>query len=293
VTFVATATDNCPGVSYVCVPASGTTFAKGTNSVTCTATDAAGNTATCGFSVIVVDQQAPTIGCLPSIVTNTAGALGTVVTFATPTASDNCPGVTVTYAPGSPVSGDTFPVGTSNVVFVATDAAGNQNTCTFSVTVLGPRTQLQGIRDDVLALRGQTSDPTDIKKLDSVITTLSKMDALWTDEGHVDPRKGGVFYSLTKSSLSTLQKLIINPKSTLSATTLRNFLKRINAATRLITVILIDNATAANGNASYLAKASSALAAGDLAATNGDYAGANQFYKIARRAAVNALKKHG
>jgi hypothetical protein len=45
------ASDNCPGVTVACVPPSGTPFPVGTTTVTCTATDASGNTATCSFSV--------------------------------------------------------------------------------------------------------------------------------------------------------------------------------------------------------------------------------------------------
>ena len=48
-----TASDNCPGVTTACVPPSGSPLPLGTTSVTCTATDAAGNTATCSFSVTV------------------------------------------------------------------------------------------------------------------------------------------------------------------------------------------------------------------------------------------------
>ena len=50
-----TASDNCPGVTAACVPPSGSTFPPGSTSVTCTATDAAGNTATCSFNVVVFD----------------------------------------------------------------------------------------------------------------------------------------------------------------------------------------------------------------------------------------------
>lgn len=46
--------DNCPGVGAVtCVPPSGSTFNEGTTTVTCSATDAAGNTGTCAFTVTV------------------------------------------------------------------------------------------------------------------------------------------------------------------------------------------------------------------------------------------------
>jgi hypothetical protein len=53
VTFAPTASDNCPGVTVVCTPASGSIFPVGTTTVTCTATDTSGNTATCTFTVTV------------------------------------------------------------------------------------------------------------------------------------------------------------------------------------------------------------------------------------------------
>ena len=54
VDYTVTALDNCPGVTVVCNPPSGSIFPVGTTSVTCTATDASGNTATCNFAVTVV-----------------------------------------------------------------------------------------------------------------------------------------------------------------------------------------------------------------------------------------------
>ena len=59
-----TATDAVdPSPSVVCTPASGSTFAVGTTSVTCTATDAFGNSASAGFSVTVVldDEEPPEV----------------------------------------------------------------------------------------------------------------------------------------------------------------------------------------------------------------------------------------
>jgi hypothetical protein len=54
VTFTApTATDNCSGASVACVPSSGGTYPIGTTTVTCTATDAVSNTATCSFTVTI------------------------------------------------------------------------------------------------------------------------------------------------------------------------------------------------------------------------------------------------
>ncbi|MEK6289352.1 MAG: FG-GAP-like repeat-containing protein, partial [Acidobacteriota bacterium] len=52
-TFAPVAGDTCPGVTPVCSPPSGSCFAVGTTTVTCTATDESGNTATCSFTVTV------------------------------------------------------------------------------------------------------------------------------------------------------------------------------------------------------------------------------------------------
>ncbi|USK52550.1 HYR domain-containing protein [Bacillus sp. CMF12] len=45
--------NNSPGVTAVCTPESGSFFPSGTTTVTCTATDANGNTFTCTFRVTV------------------------------------------------------------------------------------------------------------------------------------------------------------------------------------------------------------------------------------------------
>lgn len=63
VTFVVAAADNCPGVSVGCVPPSGSVFPKGSSTVVCTATDTAGNSATCSFRVVVEDKEAPQVEC--------------------------------------------------------------------------------------------------------------------------------------------------------------------------------------------------------------------------------------
>ncbi len=128
-----TPSDNCPGATVACVPATGSTFPVGTTTVTCTATDAATNTATCSFTVTVNDTQPPTITCPANVtVPNDAGQCSAVANFVTPTPSDNCPGATVACVP---VTGSTFPIGTTTVTCTTTDAAMNTATCSFTVTV--------------------------------------------------------------------------------------------------------------------------------------------------------------
>ncbi len=63
-TYTAAATDNCGPAPVTCVPPSGSTFPQGQTNITCSATDAAGNTASCASSVTV---QASGEACGPSV----------------------------------------------------------------------------------------------------------------------------------------------------------------------------------------------------------------------------------
>src|SRR5205085_12128614 len=71
VTFQVDASDNCPGVSVVATPPSGTAFPRGTTQVMATATDASGNTASCSFNVTVLDREPPKIVCPAPVTVNT------------------------------------------------------------------------------------------------------------------------------------------------------------------------------------------------------------------------------
>ena len=66
VNYKVTATDNMPGVIFACVPPSGSVLPTGITTVNCIATDSSSNTATCRFTVTVLDLQAPTVSCLPA-----------------------------------------------------------------------------------------------------------------------------------------------------------------------------------------------------------------------------------
>ncbi|MEK8180737.1 HYR domain-containing protein [Flavobacterium buctense] len=108
------------------------TFPFGNTTVTWTATDASGNTASCNQTVTVNDTEAPTITCPANInVDMDPGSCGAVVTFAA-SASDNCGTATISY---SPASGSLFAVGTTTVTATADDGHGNTASCTFTVTV--------------------------------------------------------------------------------------------------------------------------------------------------------------
>ena len=122
----------CSGATLSCNPPSESTFQKGTTTVTCTATDAVGNTAKCSFTVIVKDVEPPKVTC-PDPITqcNDLGRCSAVVNYSV-TATDNCAGTTIVCIPSS---GSTFLKGTTKVTCMATDSAGNTATCSFTVTV--------------------------------------------------------------------------------------------------------------------------------------------------------------
>ncbi|MFC1475484.1 HYR domain-containing protein [Candidatus Zixiibacteriota bacterium] len=129
-----TATDNCPGVVVSYDPASGSTFPNGTTQVTATATDAAGNTATCTFDVTIYDSEDPAPNFPPEVVVDVdPGQCYATVDFNF-SAADNCPGeITFVY---DPASGSQFGEGTTTqVTMTTTDAAGNSVYNNFDVTV--------------------------------------------------------------------------------------------------------------------------------------------------------------
>jgi hypothetical protein len=113
------------------------TFQRGITIVTWRATDGAGNTQTCSFRVTVNDTEAPALTCPTAININTTPNLcSAVATYTNPTFTDNCAPTTGTATRISGlVSGSAFPLGNSNVVFQATDAAGNTRRCTMVITV--------------------------------------------------------------------------------------------------------------------------------------------------------------
>ena len=67
INYPATATDNVDGpLTPTCVPPPGTTFPLGASTVTCTATDAAGNTGSDTAVMRVVDTTPPVAACTPT-----------------------------------------------------------------------------------------------------------------------------------------------------------------------------------------------------------------------------------
>jgi hypothetical protein len=142
-----------------CSPPPGSTFPKGTTTVTCVASDSFGNTSEpCSFTITVNDMQPPTLSC--SDVTGVAAASCPIATAASSsfavTASDNCDG---SVTPGCvPSSGSVFPVGSTTVTCTATDSSGNTATCSFTVNSFSFCLQDETNPGSVVLVNAQTGD---------------------------------------------------------------------------------------------------------------------------------------
>jgi HYR domain/Secretion system C-terminal sorting domain len=144
-----TATDNC-STPVITLRSSSTTAVKsgdcfpiGTTTLTYTATDAKGNTATCSFTITVganpcdLDVTKPVINNCPANQTLSTGASCVNASWTAPTATDNCSTPTLTFvsSPTGFVNGSCYPIGVTTITYTATDAKGNTATCSFTITV--------------------------------------------------------------------------------------------------------------------------------------------------------------
>ena len=122
--------DNCSMVNLEFSPNTFDCDDLGENMVIVSATDANGNEATSSLMVIVQDALPPVIIC-PNNITD-ASCSGVV--YDLPSASDNCGVENLILIEGFE-SGESFPVGTTTVVWEAMDIGGNTSNCSFEVFV--------------------------------------------------------------------------------------------------------------------------------------------------------------
>ncbi len=137
--YTVDATDDCGEVTLSLIEGlpSGSAFPLGITTVTYEATDGSGNQVSCSFDVEVTDDEAPVFTCPENItLSNDEGQCGAIYGFTLPDAIDNCDvNSTVTQTDG-PASGSELPLGTTTFTFTSVDAAGNESTCTYDVTVV-------------------------------------------------------------------------------------------------------------------------------------------------------------
>jgi hypothetical protein len=123
-------------VAVLCTPASGSTFAKGTTQVTCTATDAAGNSDATSFYVTVGQPSPPSFTSVPdSQQVQATGPNGATVIYNPAPAAQDAFGQALPVI-CTPASGSTLPLGQTKVTCTATDANGLSASVQFTETVV-------------------------------------------------------------------------------------------------------------------------------------------------------------
>jgi hypothetical protein len=173
-----TASDNCGIASIVSSDdffevAGYTLLPVGVNVITYTVTDIHGNVTTASFNITVVDNQPPIItGCPANITVNAAnGRCDQVVNWNPPTASDNCPGVSLST---NHIQGETFPLGTTTVIYTATDHVGLQTVCSFTVTVVdAQKPVLAGVPANVTVECNAVPNAATVTATDNCATTVA------------------------------------------------------------------------------------------------------------------------
>lgn len=182
-----------------CNPPSGSTFALGATIVTCIVTDSYGLRASGSFTVSVVDTTAPRLTVPPATTVFAAGPVprtsASIATFLAAARAvdlvDAHPTITTDAPP-------TFPVGTTNVVFSARDAAGNTASAVSAITVapLPPGSGSGGAGSPSAPAAPDRIPPGDVRNLAATpadrSVTLTWSDPPDSDFNHVDVFRASV-----------------------------------------------------------------------------------------------------
>ncbi len=150
---VASSSDACGIKSTVVSPNAFTCANLGANTVTITVTDNNGNVTTGTAVVTVVDTTKPTIS-VTNIIVNTNSGCTWNGTLALPTTADNCSVISVT---SDKVPSFAYPIGVTTVNWIVTDAAGNTETVTQTVTVNDVEKPIALANDFTVTLNGAGS----------------------------------------------------------------------------------------------------------------------------------------
>ncbi len=255
-------------------------YPLGTNQVTLIVTDDHGDSNSCNAFVIVRDTTPPVPACPSNQIVEFGSEAGAVVTFSV-IATDNCdPHPAINCAPPS---GSLFPMGTTEVQCVVSDASGNFASCSFTFTVLGARGLKQEVLAEMTALRatiecgdnpGHHDNGTpnggkpgnDVCRLldDAIQHLRASLDsALWLDEVHLDREKGDLVFREERNTVEKLCALLKRRKNEVSDSVLQEFIDRIFRADRLLASTAIQEAISAGVPLRRIELASRFLAKGD------------------------------
>jgi hypothetical protein len=203
------ATDNCGEATVSGVRSDGAAmdapYPVGITTITWTAADAAGNTASATQTVTVLDKEAPVFVAAPiaapiaaptfgpsttsTLTVNATSPSGAIVTYGV-SVTDN---VKVTALSCDPASGSMFPADTV-VHCTASDAAGNTSTASFSVIIVDAKEQIAALTDMIreeLNLSNGTANP-----------LINQLNSAASDQGNACQKMTVFLNLLSKKSIS-------------------------------------------------------------------------------------------
>jgi hypothetical protein len=160
---------------------------------------------------------------------------GAAITYRASATDDFDSSVTVNC---SPLSGSTFPIGTTRVQCTAKDASQNTASCTFTVTVRGARDTKIGVLNQLVALRASVTDRQDRNRLDNAIKDLTDAvnASLWIDSAHPKPKGGQNVFNEEIEVVNTLRQLIKDKQSRIEYAVLQVIRERLGHASITLTL---------------------------------------------------------
>ena len=126
-------------ITQISGPPSGSAFPQGVTTIAYSITDDCGNEEICTFDITVEPIPSEiTLNCPAAIsIDALPGAPTAAVSWTEPTAATSCfeNGISIERTDVGPGNGDEFPVGTTFISYLITDACGGSETCVISITV--------------------------------------------------------------------------------------------------------------------------------------------------------------
>jgi hypothetical protein len=189
---------------------SGSEFPVGINNIIYEAKGTRGDKQTCTLKVIVNDINPPvfrTVSDVNLVISNQEGT-SKVYNYDLPVAIDNCSEVIVKLVSGIP-SGGSFPIGSSDLRFLATDKAGNRTELIYSVHVDKGNSNLAISERDSLKCPDDIRKFNDSKKCGAIVNFSIGDSDFKQEEG----MESGSFFSVG-TTRNTLGRLISGSSQT-------------------------------------------------------------------------------
>lgn len=187
----------------MCTANSGT-FPIGTTTVSCSVTDANGNTGCATGTVTVIDTINPVVTYTGNAGTYTADQTINITCAAT----DSGSGVASTTCANVTGPAHTFTVGVNTRTVTATDAAGNTSSTTITFTVTAPATAIGNVINNFV------DSPTEAAKMNQTLSLATKAPNASSRAAHLNKLKNDIQKeigkTLTAAEAATLISLLNN-----------------------------------------------------------------------------------